>query len=67
MGGKISEIDKFEAVDFKYDNKFLKILALKYPNKAFLFPELDIFVFLSKFCNETKSRVVISNIRIVIF
>ena len=29
-------MDKFEGADFKYDNSFLKkILAQKYPNKAF--------------------------------
>ena len=34
-------VDKFESADFKYDNSFFKILAKKYPNKAFLFfPEI---------------------------
>ena len=29
----------------QYDNSFFKILALKYPNKAFLVPNVGIFVF----------------------
>ena len=33
--GKILQIDKFEGADFKYDNRFFKILAQKYPIKAF--------------------------------
>ena len=34
---EILQIDKFEGVDFKYDNSFSKILEQKYPNKkAFL-------------------------------
>ena len=33
---KISQLDKFEGADFKYDNSIFKILAQKYPNKAFL-------------------------------
>ena len=42
-------IRKIESVDFKYDNSFFKILAQKYPNKAFLFPNLGIIVFLQNF------------------
>ena len=38
-------LDKFEGADFKYDDSFLKIPAQKYTNKAFLFPNLGIFVF----------------------
>ena len=33
---KILQLDKFEGADFKYDNSIFKILAQKYPNKAFL-------------------------------
>ena len=33
---KILQIDKFEGADFKYDNNYLKIMAQKYTNKAFL-------------------------------
>ena len=29
------QIEKLEDADFKYDNSFFKILAQKYPNKAF--------------------------------
>ena len=39
------QIDKFEGADFKYDNSYLKILARKYTNKAFLVPNLGIFIF----------------------
>ena len=35
----ILQIDKFKAFDFKYDNSFLKFLAPKYPNNAFLVSE----------------------------
>ena len=35
--------------DFKYDNNFFKIIAQKYLNKAFLVPDLDIFVFSQNF------------------
>ena len=41
---KILQIDKFEGADFRYDNSFLKILAQKYQNKAFLVPNLAIFI-----------------------
>ena len=39
------QFDKFDGVDFKYGNSFLKILAQKYPHKAFLVPNLGIFNF----------------------
>ena len=32
--------DKFKDVDFIYDNIFFQIAAHKYPNKAFLIPNL---------------------------
>ena len=51
---KILQSDKFEDADFKYDNSIFKILAQKYPNKAFFdqkysnkaffVPNLKIFV-----------------------
>ena len=41
---KILQLHKFEGVDFQYDNSFFKILPQKYPNKAFLVPNLGIFV-----------------------
>ena len=37
--------DKFEGVDFKYENSFCKILTEKLRNKAFLVSILGIFVF----------------------
>ena len=36
---------KFEGVGFKYDKNFSKNLAQKHPNKAFLVPNLGIFLF----------------------
>ena len=33
---EILQLDKFKGADFKSHNSFLKILAQKYPNKAFL-------------------------------
>ena len=42
---EILQIDKFEGDDFKYDNGFSKNLAQKAPNKAFLVPNLGIFIF----------------------
>ena len=42
-------IDNFEGADFKYDNSFFKILPQKYPNKAFLVPNLSIFDFSKNF------------------
>ena len=41
---KILQIDKFAGADFKYRNNDLKVLAKKYINKAFLVPNLGIFV-----------------------
>ena len=46
---KILELGKLEGTDFKYVNSFFKILAQKYPNKAFLVPNLVIFLFLRNF------------------
>ena len=37
--------DKLEDVDFKYENIFFQIPAQKYPNKAFLVPNLGFFFF----------------------
>ena len=48
---KILQMDKFESADFKYDNSFLKILSPKHPNKAFLIPDLGIFIFSRNFAN----------------
>ena len=41
-------LNKFEGADFKYDNSFLKFYPKKYPNQAFLVPNLGIFVFFSE-------------------
>ena len=42
------QLDKFEGADFKYDS-FIKFWLKKNPNKAFLVPNLDIFVFSKNF------------------
>ena len=63
---KILRLDKFEGADFKCDNSSYKILAQKYPNKAFLIPNLGIFISLQKNCNQKISRVLISNMTIVL-
>ena len=42
--------DKFEVADFKYDNSFLKkTISQKYPNKAFLVSNLNIFILSQNF------------------
>ena len=41
--------DKFEGADLKYDNGFLKARAQTYLNKAFLVPDLGIFIFSRNF------------------
>ena len=51
-------------VDFQCKISFFKILAQKYPNKAFLVPNLGFFVFSQNFCDLTNSRVKISNMTI---
>ena len=45
---KILQLDKFEGADFKYDNSIFKILAQKYPNKAFLVKNTQIRHFWSQ-------------------
>ena len=46
---KILQIGKFEGADFKYDKYCFQISAQKYPNKAFLVPNLGIFIFSRNF------------------
>ena len=62
---EIFEIDKFEGVDFKCDYSFFKILALKYPNKVFLVPNLKFSCFWMKLCMLTNSKMLISNTTLV--
>ena len=52
---KILESDKLEGADFKYSNNFFLILAQKYPNKAFLVPNVGIF-FLHKILQLSKFK-----------
>ena len=59
---EILQSDKFEGADFKYDNIIFKFQSKKYPNQAFLVPNLRIF-FGTKLCNKTNSRRLISNMR----
>ena len=46
---KILHSDKFQNANFKYDNSFITILAPKYPNQTFFFPNLGIFGFAQNF------------------
>ena len=64
--GEILQLDKFEDADFKYDNSFWKFQAKKIAKQAFLVPNLDLFVSFPKFCNYTNSRVLISNMTVVV-
>ena len=63
---KILQLDKFEGADLKYDNSFLEILALKYGNKSFFVPNLDIFIFSRNF-GLANLKVLISNMTIAFF
>ena len=46
---KCKQLDKFEGGDFKYYNICFKILVKNYTKKAFLVPDLGIFVFSQNF------------------
>ena len=58
---QVFQLHEIEGVDFKYDNNDFKTRALKYlntavfdqkyPNKAFVVPNLDSFDFYAKFRN----------------
>ena len=71
---KILQLDIFKGADFKSHNSFFKLLAQYHPNKAFLVtniqngifgPKFRYFCFSAKFCNQTNSRVLISNMTIL--
>ena len=49
---------EFHGADFKYDKRFFKVLAQKYPNKLWQ------FCFFMKFWNYTNLMVLISNITV---
>ena len=73
---KTSQLEKFEGADFKYENTFPQSIVQKYPrkefsgakyqNRAFLIRNIAIFVFFTKFQNLRYSRVLISNMKILI-
>ena len=42
------QFGKFENADFKFENSFLKVLAQKYPNKAFFCPKFSHFSYFTK-------------------
>ena len=49
MEHELNFFDKFEGVDFKYDNSFLKFKTKNTKNKAVFVPNLRIFFFAPKF------------------
>ena len=70
---KILQFLKFEGADLN-KTKVFKILTQKYPNKAFLVkntqtrhfgPKFRHFCFSAKFCSETNSMILISNMTIL--
>ena len=63
---KILQFHKLEVADLKYENSSLQIVAQGNTNQEFFDPELDISVVLAKLCYQTESRVLNSNIAIVI-
>ena len=46
---EILQLEKFEGADFEYGKSFFKLLIQKYSNKAFLIPNLSVFVFSQNF------------------
>ena len=44
LAHKLLQLDKLKGTDFKSRNSFLRILAQKYQNQAFLVPNLGIFI-----------------------
>ena len=56
---------KFESVDLKYKNNFLKMRSKTHQSRVFLVPCLRFLYFCTKTCSLTYARVVISQIAIV--
>ena len=48
--------------DFKYENIIFKFHPKNYPSKAFLVPNLRIFLFCTKLCNNTNFKTLTSNV-----
>ena len=58
---------KFEGSDFKYDSRFLKLLSKNTQARHFWYQFQAFFVlFFSKFCIQINSRMLISNMTIVL-
>ena len=48
--------------DFKYENIIFKFHPKNDPSKAFLVPNLRIYLFCTKLCNNTNFKTLISNV-----
>ena len=59
---KILQLDKFEGVDFKYENITSSPKILK---SSIFGPKFKDFYFYTKLCNKTNSRTLISNVKMV--
>ena len=57
--------DKFKDVDFKYGYNFFSTSSPKIPKQRISGSKIRHFYFFIKFCNETNSRVLISNMTIL--
>ena len=55
------QLDKFKGAPFKYDNIIFKFPPKNSRNQALLIPNLKIFIFCIKLCNQTNSRTLCSN------
>ena len=62
---KILHLDKLEGADFKYDNIFFKFQPKNIQIRHLWSTIQGIYVVFMKFCNQTNSRVLISNVAIV--
>ena len=60
------QFEKYECADFKYDDSFSKLQPINTQIKHFC-PKFEIFLFCTKLCILTNSKVLISNITIAFF
>ena len=63
---EIVQLGNIKSANLKH-NIFLKVLTHKYPNQAFLVPNLSIFLYFAKFYNQTNLSVLISKMTIQFF
>ena len=64
---KILQLDKFEGADFKYDNSFFKFQPKSTQIRQFSSQIQTFWGVFVKFCHQTNSRVLISNMTIQFF